>query len=207
MGKKFLFVICIVLGVFAAACSSNPQVTRVDADTRTDLSGYWNDTDVRIVCESLISSALSSPRIDAYIKNYAANNKGEVPAVIVGRFRNTSSEHIDTSIISGIMRTAILNSGKLEFVEGGDAREDIRAERQDQQWNASEETAAALAQETGANFMLTGEVKSIIDRAGNTTVRTYFVKATMTNIETNRILWEGEYNDIKKTIQQPRAKL
>jgi uncharacterized protein (TIGR02722 family) len=207
MTRIFLFVICIVLGVFAAACSSNPQVTRVDADTRTDLSGYWNDTDVRIVCESLISSALSSPRIDAYIKNYAANNKGEVPAVIVGRFRNTSSEHIDTSIISGIMRTAILNSGKLEFVEGGDAREDIRAERQDQQWNASEQTAAALAQETGANFMLTGEVKSIIDSAGNTTVRTYFVKATMTNIETNRILWEGEYNDIKKTIQQSRAKL
>ena len=162
---------------------------------------------MRIVCESLISNALSSPRIDAYIKNYTANNRGEVPAVIVGRFRNTSDEHIDTGIISGIMRTAILNSGKLEFVEGGDAREDIRAERQDQQWNASEQTAAALAQETGANFMLTGEVKSIVDKAGNTTVRTYFVKATMTNIETNRILWEGEYNDIKKIIQQPRAKL
>lgn len=205
--KKFIFVVCIVLGIFASACSSNPKVDRVDANTQTDLSGYWNDTDVRIVCESLISNALSSPRIDAYIKNFTANNKGEVPAVIVGKFRNTSSEHIDTSIISGIMRTAILNSGKLEFVEGGDARDDIRAERQDQQWNASEQTASALAQETGANFMLTGEVKSIIDKAGNTTVRTYFVKATMTNIETNRILWEGEHNDIKKIIRQPRTKL
>ncbi|MDR1251277.1 MAG: penicillin-binding protein activator LpoB [Treponema sp.] len=206
MMKNYIFT-GVILAVLVSACSSGPKVTRVDANTMTDISGYWNDTDVRTVCESLISSALSSPRVETYIRDYAANNSGQVPAVIVGRFRNASSEHIDTSIISGIMRTAIINSGKLEFVEGGDTREDIRAERQDQQANASQETAAALAKETGANFMLTGEVRSIVDKAGNTTVRTYFVKAAITNIETNRILWEGEYNEIKKIIQQSRAKL
>jgi uncharacterized protein (TIGR02722 family) len=194
--------------VFAAvsACSSNPKVTRVDPATQTDLSGQWNDTDVRKVCETLISSALSSRRISEYIQDYAAGHGGERPAVIVGKFRNTSSEHIDTGIISGIMRTAIINSGRLEFVEGGEIREDIRAERQEQQSNASEETAAALASETGAQFMLTGEVKSIVDRAGNTSTRTYFVKATMTNIETSRIIWEGENNDIKKVVRQPKVK-
>ena len=55
--------------------------------------------------------------------------------------------------------------------------------------------------------MLQGEVSSTVDRAGSTTVRSYFVKATLTNVETNRILWEGQNNDIKKLIQQPKAKL
>lgn len=195
---------CVVL---FAACSSVPKVSRVDADTQIDLSGRWNDTDIRIVCDTLIKDALASDRVDRYIRDFSGKNGGENPAVIVGRFRNTSSEHIDTGIISGIMRTSILNSGKLDFVEGGEAREAIRAERQDQQSNASVESAAALAQETGANLMLTGEVNSTVDRAGKTTVRSYFVTATLTNVETSRILWEGSNNEIKKVIKQPGLKL
>jgi hypothetical protein len=105
------------------------------------------------------------------------------------------------------MRTTIINSGKLEFVEGGDVRDELRAEREDQQSNASESTAASLANETGAVFMLTGEVRSIIDRAGNTTVRTYYVTASLTEIETNRIIWEGQNNSIQKVIQQAAVKL
>jgi hypothetical protein len=54
--------------------------------------------------------------------------------------------------------------------------------------------------------MLTGEVKTIVDRAGNTTVRSYFVSAELTNIETNARLWMGENNEIKKVVQQPRNK-
>jgi uncharacterized protein (TIGR02722 family) len=192
--------------LFLSACTTS-GVTRVDADTQIDLSGRWNDTDIRTVCDTLIADALASPRIDSYIQEFAGKNGGNLPTVIVGRFRNTSSEHINTDIIAGIMRTAIINSGKLEFVEGGAVREDLRAERQDQQGNASEETAAALANETGANFMLTGEVSSTVDKAGNTTVRSYFVKASMTNIETNRIIWEGANNEIKKVITQAKTRL
>jgi uncharacterized protein (TIGR02722 family) len=205
--KKIIAGMCVVLCVFLSACSSAPQVARVDAATQTDLTGRWNDSDVRQVCESLIASAISSPAIDAYIRDFSARNRGTLPAVIIGTFKNTSSEHIDTRIISSRMRTAIINSGKLSFVEHGNARDEIRAERDDQQVNASEKTAASIANETGANFILTGEVNSMEEKADNTTVRVYFVKATITNIETNRIIWEDENNEIKKVIRQPRLKL
>jgi uncharacterized protein (TIGR02722 family) len=206
--KKCVLFLSAALGIaMMGACSSAPQVSRVDANTQIDVSGRWNDTDVRTVCETLISQALEAPRIDSFIKDFSAGHKGELPTVVVGRFKNSSSEHIDTTIISGLMRTAIINSGKLEFVEGGDARAELRAERDDQQSNASEDTAAALANETGANLMLQGEVNSTVDKAGNTTVRSYFVKASITNVETARIIWEGQNNDIKKVIQQPKAKL
>ena len=207
--KRYTFVPVIFIVLLAvSSCSSSPKVTRVEAGgSGFDLSGNWSAADVKIVCDSLIADALSSQRIDAYIRDFSARNRGAHPAVIVGRFRNNSSEHIDTAIISGQMRTAIINSGKLDFVEGGDTRDDIRSERIDQQGNASEDTASALANETGANFMLTGEVRSIVDRAGNKTVRTYYVRASMTNIETNRVIWEGENSSIQKEIRQPRARL
>jgi uncharacterized protein (TIGR02722 family) len=199
--KKTYFLLGAFLFIFAS-CSTGTNVKRVDTAQQLDLSGYWNDTDVRIVCEALINDCLRSPRVDQAIRASRTT-----PTVIVGRFRNESSEHIDTSIISSIMEAAIFNSGRLDFVAGGDVREDIRAERMDQQTNASPETMAKLRNETGADYMLTGTVRTIVDRDGNQTVRTYFVTSEMTNIETNQRMWIGQNSEIKKLITQPRNRL
>jgi len=203
---------CLVLTAVALivlafpGCSSNPKVKRVSADTQVDLSGRWNDTDVRQVCESLIRDCLNSDNVANFITQFHAQY-GRAPTVIVGTFRNNSSEHIDTAIISKSMEIAIVNSGKIDFVAGGDTRTELRTERQDQQSNSSETTASALGNETGANFMLTGAVNLIEDRAGKTSVRSYFVSAELTNIETNRRLWMGENNEIKKVITRQKATL
>ena len=197
--KKIVLFCCAALLLFS--CSSNPQVKRVDAGTQTDLSGYWNDTDVRIVCDSLIKACLESPNVSREIAR-----KGRLPVFLVGRFRNESDEHIDTLIISDTMETAIFNSGRADFVAGGGVREELRAERQDQQGNASEATAKALGKETGADFLLTGSVRTMVDRAGNTSTRTYFVRAELSNIETNVRLWMDQNREIKKIIKIPGAK-
>ncbi|MDR0386988.1 MAG: penicillin-binding protein activator LpoB [Treponema sp.] len=202
--KKFVQTALVIAAVCIglAACSTVPKVTRVDADTQTDLSGYWNDTDVRIVCDSLIKACLESPRVTLEIAN-----KRRLPVILIGSFRNQSDEHIDTSIISKTMEIAIFNSGKADFVAGGDTREELRAERLDQEGNASEDTAAALGNETGADFLLTGSVKTIVDRAGKTATRTYFVSAELSNIETNTRLWMDQNSEIKKIIKIPGARL
>ena len=204
---RFFLTILASLALIFSGCSSAPKVNRVEPDKQIDLSGSWNDTDVRQVCNSLIRDCLNSDSVSSFITQFSAQNNGRLPAVIVGAFRNNSSEHIDTTIISKSMEIAIVNSGKLDFVAGGDTRSEIREERDDQQQNASEATASALGNETGANFMLTGAVKMIEDRAGNAAVRSYFVSAELTNIETNRRLWMGENNEIKKVIRRPRTTL
>lgn len=211
-----------ILGIlFLAACTSTPRVEQVhvnEAQARgggrtavrpqVHLTGRWNDSDVRHVCESLINDFLSSPRVAQFIQEYSTQNAGRRPAVLVGSFRNETSEHINMGIITINMETAIVNSGKLDFVAGGDTRQEIRAERMDQQMgDVSDETAAALGRETGAALLLTGAVRSIVERAGNTTVRSYFVDAQMTAIETNTRIWMGTNNDIKRIIQQPRRRI
>jgi uncharacterized protein (TIGR02722 family) len=200
--KSKLIVVALAVAVTAVSCSSTPEVTRVDSSTQTDLSGYWNDTDVRIVCETLINDCLSSPRVAQFEKK-----TGNLPVVIVGSFRNQSDEHIDTSIITKRMETAILNSGKAEFVASSSERGELRDERQEQQSWASEESAKALANETGADFMMIGSVKTIVDRAGKTATRTYFVYAELIDVESNRKIWIGENSSIKKVIKTPSAKL
>ncbi|MCL2720891.1 MAG: penicillin-binding protein activator LpoB [Treponema sp.] len=197
--KKTIIVLISVL--LLSACGTT--VKRVESGTQPDLSGYWNAIDVRIVCESLINDCLTSPRVDQAIR--AAGNRK--PTVIVGRFRNESSEHIDTEIISSTMERVIFDSGRLDFVAPAGLRQELRAERQDQQNNASEETTARLGREIGANYMLTGHVRTIVDREGNRTVRTYYVTAELTNIETNARVWIGQNDDITKIVRRPNNRL
>jgi hypothetical protein len=185
----------LFLTFFVTACAST-SVKRVDSGTVTDLSGYWNDTDVRIVCDGLIKACLDSARVVQ-----ESGRLGRNPVFLVGIFRNESDEHIDTSIIADTMEVAIFNSGRADFVAGGPTRDALRAERQDQQTNASEATARRLANETGADFLLSGSVKTIVDQRDNTRTRTYYVTAELTNIETNIRLWMDQNSEIKKIIK------
>jgi PBP1b-binding outer membrane lipoprotein LpoB len=105
------------------------------------------------------------------------------------------------------METAIFNSGKLNFVAGGSTRDELRAEKQDQLSNASEETAASLGREVGADYMLTGSVRTVVVREGNWTRRTYYVTAELTNIETNERMWMGLNSQITKEYNRPNNRL
>jgi len=192
--KNVLF--CIVLTVVLTSCQTT-SVTRTDPAAQLDLSGYWNDTDLRLASEALIKSCLEAPNLGNF-----HDSRKRLPVIIVGRFRNDSDEHIDTSILAQRLEASILQSGSAEFVASGDLREQIRDERLDQyQGNTSEKTMAALGKETGADFLMTGSVKTIVDRYGKTATRTYYISAELTDITTNRRVWLGEYNEIKKVIR------
>lgn len=196
MKKIFFTFTCLVLFFTACTSTGGSGVTRIDSSTQTDLSGYWNDTDVRIVAENLVNECVNAKAISAF-----SYGKKREPVVIVGSFKNQSDEHIDTSILSKKFEIALINSGKVDFVASSSERGEIRTERDEQQTYASETTAKSLGNETGADFMLIGAVKTIIDSSGNTSTRTYYVTAELVDIETNRKLWAGEDSSIKKLIK------
>ena len=192
----------VLLALVVLAGCNSVKVERLSPDTVTDLSGYWNDTDVRIVAESLIADCVNAPAITNYIRN---NNA--LPVVIVGNFRNDSDEHIDTSILSKKFEVALINSGKVDFVASSSERGEIRQEREEQQAWASEETAKRLANETGADFMLIGSVKTMVEHVNNVSTRTYWVYAELIDIESTRKLWLGENSEIKKVITKSTTRM
>lgn len=199
--KKTLFVLVAVAAVLCFTSCASTRVDRVSADTVMDLSGYWNDTDVRIVAETLVNDCVEAPAIASYIKT----NK-KFPVVIVGTFSNDSDEHIDTSILTKKFEAALINSGKVDFVASADQRAEIREERVEQQEWASEATAKRLANETAADFMLVGSVKTIVDAADGKSTRTYFVYAELIDVETNRKIWVGDNSEIKKVITRSKVR-
>lgn len=200
--KNILSISAITAALIFTSCGSTPKVQRVSPETVTDLSGYWNDSDVRIAANEIIQGCLTSQAIN----NYPATHNGKLPVVIVGTYSNRSDEHIDTQILTKKLEAALVNSGKVEFVASAEERQEVRAERNDQQSNSSEETAKLLANETGADYMLKGSVKTIVDTNGKQSTRTYYITTELINIESNKKIWMDDNSSIKKIINNPTTR-
>lgn len=193
-------------GILAAAAfvplACSQSVTRIDPNTVTDLSGRWNDTDSRLVANELIRSSLTEP----WLRRYSESNGGEAPVVIVGDFRNRTMEHIAVGTFVKDLERAYINSGAVRVVASAEERDEIRDERRDQQDNARADTRARMAQETGARYMLQGNIEAIEDREGRERVIYYQVDATLVDLQSNERVWAGQ-KQIKKVVTQPRVRM
>ena len=194
MKIKQLFSLALA-GSLMLACHSTREVTRVEESAQIDLSGRWNDTDSRLVAQDMVSDALSHP----WLSNWTEKT-GKRPVVIVGLVQNRSSEHIAMETFINDIERAFINSGQVRVVQGQEFRDDLRAEKADQQNNASRETIKRFGMELGADFIMQGEVSSITDSNGRTKLIFYQTSLELTNIETNEKVWIGD-KKIKKVIE------
>ena len=196
---KMRICLALVLASFVVA-GCGTKVTRIDANETIDLSGAWNDTDSRLVAQEMIADALSHP----WTSNFAGRT-GRTPAVIIGTVRNLSHEHINVNTFVADMERALINSGRVEFVASSEERGEIRAERIDQDLNASEATRNEAGRELGADFMLKGQINTIVDAADDEQVRYYQVDLTLISLADNRKVWLGQ-KKIKKLIENAKVR-
>ncbi|HEB87176.1 MAG TPA: penicillin-binding protein activator LpoB [Gammaproteobacteria bacterium] len=197
--RKFkLAALAIFIILAVTACAT--QVQRVAVNKDIDLSGAWNDTDSRMVSEAMIKDMLDRP----WFRNYARKHNRQ-PAVIVGRIRNLSDEHINVRTFVSDIERAMINSGQINFVASSNQRKEIRSERKDQDINASESTRKAMGQEMGADFMLKGSINTIVDMEGKTQLRYYQIDLNLISLANNRMVWLGQ-KKIKKLIKNSRLR-
>jgi penicillin-binding protein activator len=193
-------MLALALTLVLAGCGGGKTVSRIEADKAIDLSGDWNDTDSRLVAEEMIKDVMSRPWIGEF-----KGKENRPPDVIVGTVRNRTDEHIQTIAFIKNLERELINSGRVNFVANKTERTEVREERADQQENASPESMKKFQQEAGADFMLSGDIVTIVDQEGGDKVKYYQVNLELVNIETNRKAWLGE-KKIKKFVSQSGSK-
>jgi hypothetical protein len=182
------------------------QVTRISPDQQIDLSGRWNDVDSRQAADAIIRETFQQRGGESWALAYARAHAGRRPTLIVGTVRNRSMEHIPVNAFVRDLERAYLGSGQVQVVASADERDEVRAERDDQQENAAADTRARMGRERGANYMLQGDIESVEDREGGRRVVLYQIDMTLVNLETNAKEWTGQHK-IKKFVEQPRFRL
>ncbi len=191
---KILALFIVAVSLFS--CSSKREVTRVAYDEQIDLSGRWNDTDSWRTAQDISNQILN----DRWIRDFNNDNEGERPKVIVGLMKNKSHEHIDAETFVKDIEKAFIRTGSVRLIQGGEKREELRYERQDQQDYSSPATMKKWGRELGADFMLHGTINSIVDTYNKQKVLYYQIDLELTNLETNEVVWMGD-EKIKKYVK------
>ncbi|HET6677220.1 MAG TPA: penicillin-binding protein activator LpoB [Nitrospira sp.] len=190
-------LMCLLVGL--SACGGETRVTRIDAGVVTDLSGRWNDTDSRIVAESMVKEALEYPWLNTF-----SQSKRRQPVVVVGTVLNSSHEHINVHTFVTDLERELTNSQKVTFVAGKNERDEVRSERKEQAMYAREDTQKAPGREIGADYIMKGTIATILDEADGTKAMFYQVDLQMVDLESNAKVWFGQ-KKIKKVIEKKRT--
>ena len=193
-----LLLLAIAVSILGGCLGTN--VYRVRASKTTDISGRWNDTDARLVAKEMIRSMLSHSWI-----LQTRWTQGHKPVVIVGEIENLTSEHIETETFIKDIERELINSGRVKFVASRQEREEVREEKEDQQTQATRQTMAQLRKETGADYMLKGKMKLIIDAEQGKQVKFYQVDLELIDIESIEKVWIDTMK-IKKIVTQSPIK-
>jgi len=199
--KKLVFLIIVSMSMLILpSCGGSGKTTKVnvseddDVNTRNELTGKWNDADSRATAKLQVTQMLT----EAWYTE-ALTELGKKPMVVVGKIKNKSNEHINTTTFIKDLQRALILSRKVRFAS--DKAKKLRSQKEDQMTNATDDTAKSMGKELGADYMMFGEINTMTDRLGGKTLKYYQVNLELHNIQTGEIVWIGE-KKIKKFVQQ-----
>ena len=171
-------ILCFLAATAFCSLSFAKAVKRGGAG---DLTPYLSETDSREICKDIVDQVIKHPRVQKF-----EEKNDRPPVVTIGKIKDETGEFFDTQIIANSLKTAILNSGVLEFMANADIREAMRDEVIMQQDHSAEDKALALDEEDAADYMLTGSVKLMVQNNGKKQERTYIVNIELTDLKTHR---------------------
>lgn len=194
MKRSILYLLSLTAILIMSSCAR--KVSRIDPGEQVDISGRWNNTDSRLVAQDMTGTILSAN----WLTDHMAGKNGQRPVVITGFVANKSHEHIDAETFVKDVENSFLTSQKVRLVQGGKKREELRAEKADQQTNSTTASMKKFGMEQGADYILQGSINSIVDSHKRKKLVYYQVNLELTNIETNEVVWIGE-KKIAKSVK------
>ncbi|WP_319536577.1 penicillin-binding protein activator LpoB [uncultured Vibrio sp.] len=177
------------LAVILGGCSN--KVSYGDAQATETTTIDFGSTDLQTIAAEMVDSMMMSGSV-------AAITRDQRPIVFVERIKNKTSEHIDTESITDTISTKMLNSGKFRFVDMDrveSVRQQLNFQNTDELVNQS--TAIQFGKMVGAQYMLYGNLSSIVKNAGSDKDVYYKMTMRLMDLETGLIEWADE-TEIRK---------
>ncbi|UGA55911.1 penicillin-binding protein activator LpoB [Vibrio sp. VB16] len=179
----------IGLAVILGGCSN--KVNYGDAQEAETTTIDFGSTDLQKIASEMVDSMLMSGSV-------AAITRDSRPIAFVETIKNKTSEHIDTESITDSISTKMLNSGKFRFVDM-DRVESVRKQLnfQNNDELADQSSAIQFGKMVGAQYMLYGNLSSIVKQAGSKKDVYYKMTMRLMDLETGLIEWADE-TEIRK---------
>ncbi|CAM4159894.1 penicillin-binding protein activator LpoB [Shewanella denitrificans] len=185
---KIIFVLAAVMGL--SACQS--KVEYGDATEVETVNENFGSTDLQAIAAKMVDSMMVFPPV------MSITDTGR-PIIFVDKIKNKTSEHIDTESVTDTISNKLLRSGKFRFIDM--TKVDAVRKQLDYQNNAGmvdPSTAIKFGRQIGAQFMLYGNLSSIVKQDGSTKDVYYKMTMRLMDLQTGLIEWSDE-KEIRKT--------
>ncbi|MCH2556442.1 MAG: penicillin-binding protein activator LpoB [Alcanivorax sp.] len=187
---RVLSMAVLATALLLTGCAS--KVDYGDAQARETVTADFGSTDLQMIAAKMVDDMMVFPPV-------VDMTRDRRPVMFVDRVKNKTSEHIDTESITDTIQSKLINSGKFRFVDMSvvdRVREQL--EYQQDSGMVDQSTAAQMGRQVGAEFMLYGNLSSIVKRDDSTKDVYYKFTLKLLNIQSGIIEWSGE-KEIRKT--------
>lgn len=189
--KKLQHALLMLLALgLVSACSTSVQYG--DATAQETVNTDFGSTDLQMIANKMVDDLLVFPPV-------VQMTQQRRPVLFVDRIKNKTTEHIDLESVTDSIQTKLINSGKFRFVDMT-AVEQMRKqfEYQQQSGMVDEQTSARMGRQIGAEYMLYGNMSSIVKTDKKTKDVYYKFTLKLTHLESGIVEWASE-KEIRKT--------
>jgi len=182
----------IVATVASLALGGCTSVKYGDAGSVETTTVDFGSTDLQGIASKMVDSLLTfPPMVDVTSKRR--------PVMFVERIKNKTTEHIDTESITDTISTKLLRSGKFRFVDMTKVQA-VKKQMDYQQDSGLVDPTKAMGfgKQIGAEYMLYGNMSSIVKRDGSTKDVYYKFTLKLMHLESGILEWQDE-KEIRKT--------
>jgi len=188
-----ILIIAGALSVSLAGCSKGVKYGDAGA-VETTTTGFGS-TDLQQIASKMVDSVLTFPPI----VELTAKRR---PVMFVDSIKNKTTEHIDTESITDTISSKLLRSGKFRFVDMTKVAElKKQLDYQNDSGMVNQNSAVKMGQQIGAEYMLYGNLSSIVKR--NSSRKDVYYKFTLklVHLQTGIVEWSDE-KEIRKSKEK-----
>lgn len=175
-----LSLVALIAGITMSGCGPKVYTKgEYDDPNRVELlDDKFNEADKQQLAEAIVNAMLACPEI---------KDAKTPPHVAVSTVDNRTEEHIDIQSINEYIRTRLLKSRKLRFIDRG-AREEIESEIEyNKSGRVSKETQKKTGKQIGVDYLMKGSLATNVQEVANDKFIYYVLTMNLVNLETSSI--------------------
>lgn len=189
-----VFLLIIVLSLSSGCAMFRTYTEDVDVNNMEHFRGTYDATDMKKITDTVVNNILEAKML---------KNSKSPPIMVISGIQNRTREYVDTKNLTDRIRTKLINSGKVKFVNAA-RRDDLLKEQGYQAANVTPETMVSIGRQIGARYMITGSLTQMTQETGkqvrisSTEMNYYKLTIEVTDLETSLIEWTTEVEFARK---------
>jgi len=164
------------------------KVSDTDVNKMPELDARYGPQDLRRLSQDIAAEIANS--------SFMTNQQG-APIMIIYGVQPRTTTFVDTQALTDRIRTTIMQTGKIQFVNEA-RRQELMKEQGFQAQSATDDTRTAIGKQLGARYMLTGALVEMQKQTGaqvrvsKTELMYYQLTIDITDLETGIVAWSTQ---------------